>query len=265
MRAQLCLYYFALFLLLSCSDTVRNKVVISPEQKDSIRYDNIILSAAFGNAALAPDTLDLYQGYEKIERMILRRKEIVDSSLGIVTRFHQWDASGGYQYRKRLIYISNMKNFEFLLPFTDEYYRFHADVSIKNDLDRLSNLGTQLNYAIFKLGIDKDSNNNRVNQFISLVLDSLIGLREYRLKDTGILKKYSEINDTYNDACIRNNSKNIIKIISELENSSPNNVRFFSCAEGFKTYWRIGIFRKNSTINISPSLVNTECYRAYYW
>ncbi|MES2141141.1 MAG: hypothetical protein V4511_15650 [Bacteroidota bacterium] len=244
---------------------------------DSTHYANLILNIALTTPEFAsPKYRNIVseKGFKSLKEFILRKREVKDSALGITLRIHSWTYDGGQSFSKIIIYVSNGVNFEYAFPFLDEYYYYLERPEYKNNEEvqylfyQRRNFITQLNYVTYSLGLNKPSRIKELNSFVTLLTDSLLGMKEIKLKDIDYLKQYlnKELSKKYKEKpCLDSVSQNINSIISDLQNNKDESIRYFRCKEGSDAYWKFKFNEEDSSIVIHPTFENKECYMVVLW
>ncbi len=270
---------FTLFTILLFSTCKQQEEKKQPSSNiDSTRYNNLILNIAM----CTPEFLsNKYQTridekwFKRVKELVLRKKEVSDTKLGITLRLHEWTYDGGQSFPNFIIYVSNGKDFEYAFPFLDEYYYDLNGLKKENNevvqymFKQHWNFFTQLNYITSKLELNKPSRIKELNTFVSLLTDSLLVMKELKLKDIDYLKdrldRVLTTNDTSRKFCLENVSKNINSIISDLENNKDQSIRYFLCSEGANAFWKFKFINNDSTIIIQPTVENKECYECVFF
>jgi len=264
-----------IFAFYSCKQTQKKEKGFT--MPDSTHYDNFILNIALATPEFASEkyfNMKHLKAFEFAKELILRKKEIKDTASGILLRKHDWTYDGGQSFSKTIVFVSNGKDFEYAFPFLDEFY-YHLEHSKKNSdlysdyvFNQHKNFEFQLNYIVHKLDLNKSSRRNKLNRFITLLADSLLGMKEIEAAEVDSLKKQLNhiTNQNYNEnPCSDSASKTINAIIADLQNITNRSIRYFQCKEGNYGYWRLQLIPNDSCIFIKPEFKNKECYSVLFW
>lgn len=181
-------------------------------------------------------------------------KVIKDTSLAIQLKSFAQENPSTFQ---KLIILIKHGNFLYAFPYTDEMLYCDANLLLYHNnkfiaLDTLekdfflkrTNLEREFNYMIERIGLNQPRNMNRLQKFITLFEDSLLGdkFHELSLKDTTMLLKLANegIHNPYGS--ITNTSaytKNYKQIILDLKNEKNGDIRYFRLHEGFGAFLEV--------------------------
>jgi len=175
------------------------------------------------------------------------RKIVRDDSLGLEFSMHTYrNANGSLNQAspEPVISITDGDHLLFAFPFYDEYaYRSFDSIDSLYRYKQLehTNLELQLNHIRQEMGWSTVKDKKKVNQFITLLTDSLLQLSEFTTKDTASLKKellksyeYSGLITPYPE--IREKSINFLAA-----EAIKNDVRLFSLSDGHYAFWKFTI------------------------
>jgi hypothetical protein len=255
--------------LLSCKEEAKQ----FNDEKAS-HYEQLILNVALSNPDYKCHNCWSKESYDSIKELILNKeREISDDDLGLNMALHKWTYDGGQSFPKAIIYLSNNKGFEYAFPFYDEYYYWRIypnklkNSKLKREFKHRMSFENQLNFVINRLELNKPDKKEELNQFITLLADSLLAMKEFSFNDTLELKKYVDKNldDTtrITESCAKNVEQNINNIIDKM---SEENIRIFSCYEGFNGFWKFETTTDNKgNLRIKPTFENKECYFSVYF
>lgn len=235
---------------------------------DSVTYNRLIFNVALTN----PDfnCVSCFTGppsrYNRLRRdIVTKRKEVNSESIGVLMALHSWsDVGGGFPMS--IIYICNNRGFEYAFPFFDEYYYSLHPEEVSNDrlryeLNKNLTFSRHLNFILGQLGLDSSASRAQIDAFTTLLADSLLGLKEYHVQDTSVLRqelsKTVEDATLYRDSCSGKTSKNIDQMVEE---ATKGNVRIFGCKEGEFGFWKFKIENFGLTNRLVVTFENQECY-----
>tara|TARA_R110002050_G_scaffold241085_2_gene377470 strand:- start:77 stop:880 length:804 start_codon:yes stop_codon:yes gene_type:complete len=237
-------------------------------------YEQLILNVALTHPDYQCFKCESKNSYTFIKKLILPKiKEIRSNDLELRMTLHKWSYDGGQSFPKALIYVSNNKDFEYAFPFYDEYYYWRIysnelkNLELIEELESKITFDKQLNYVISQLNLNKPENREELNHFITLLADSLLGLKRFTSDDTLMLERYLEkkLTDTtrITNSCMQKVKQNINHLMANLPDED---VLIYSCAEGRNAFWKF-----ETTVNIKgnyrvkTTFENKECYFSIYY
>jgi len=235
------------------------------EQTDSIKYINFIVNIANNSTMMDIKYQHLNElGLEEFKyELWTSERKTSDSTLGIEFRTHSWDFTQSFP--KTIIYIRK-DSFEYAFPFVDEFYYMvlnydnYHEGPCKDELQDRMSLKHQLKYILSQLKIKSP---NDINQFTTVFMTSLLGVKEITKNDIDSLNSYLKTKQYPDDSpCGKVRKQNILNIIDEL--GKPN-VRYFDCFEAYEGFWRFEISEINNRYILNPTFVNYECYYPFYF
>ncbi len=262
------LYIIFLLIIISCNEN--KSILIHSNASD---YNNLILNVVLSNPDLLPPYKVPEHSLDSFSNQILKvSKEVIDNKLGITLRLHKWSYDGQTP-PKTIVYISDKKGFQYAFPFLDEYYYYCIYVSSSEDEQLIDEyqwkfmFDWQLNFAIQNLKLNKVSKTGELDKFISLLMDSLLGSSEITLNTISDLNaKLNSAKSRYHetDSCRNKTIISLQKMINNLQNNKDN-IRYFSCIDGYDSYWKFKSILKDSIVFVKPSFENKECYFDVYF
>jgi len=233
-----------------------------------IEYDNLVFNTALSYPYYNYD-INQFGGSrnesERRKKIILKKANSVkDDSTGLELSLHTWTDSTG-DIPKNIISISIADRFLFAFPFYDEYFHGTAtatkDTLLREDLLTHANLSQQLNHILYETYWNTTKNTARANRLITLLADSLLGLKEYIASDTAVLKRalLKDLDGVdLNQPCARYLKKNIDWLAKE---GVLDNVRIFNTVNGRYGFWKFTIVTElHGYISIIATIHNRECY-----
>jgi hypothetical protein len=235
---------------------------------DSSTYDRLIFNIVLSNpdynckGCFAGEPHN-YEGMKK--NILMKTKQVQDSSLGLILTLHSWTSYGG-DFPMSIIHISNDEEFEYAFPFFDEYYYSQHPYEIQNErlqYEFMKNLtfDRHLNFVIGQLGWVNRDNRDNAARLITLVADSVLGLKEYHINDVDMFRREieQEVKDSkiYRKLCADNLQANLEEIVKE---ARQDEIRLFGCRTGEFGFWKFRIDDSNKKLRIIVSFENNECY-----
>lgn len=212
-----------LMLITSCYQRPKS---ISPFLKDT-KDDNLVMSVAFSDPYILNrymENLRIRIGYEGVKNIITEvKKSIIDTNLNMVLKLHSW--SNYPDYRKAIVSVFGQDNFEYAFPFQDE--TGSAPKRFEN----------AINYCAYGLKLVSKNSNER---FITLLMDSLLQLREIKINDTNYLDSIVQ-HKWASNRCLKDSVINEINEIKLELTKKSGFVRYFECYVGRYSFWRIKI------------------------